>query len=436
VLQAGWSAIEITPPPGIGLSGFGGREGPNLGVHDSLFAKAIHVTDGGEHVALVTADLVGLDAGTVAEVRQEVAHRLGDQAPALMMACSHTHSGPATPCLPFIGHPDPGYLAELKRRLVEVAVQACGRLREAQVAVGQVEALVGINRRERRSDGSIALGRDETGTVAPYVDVLRFRTDDGAAVLFSHAAHPVTLGGDNLLVSADWPGYAQRFIEEAYGEPCVALFAQGCCGNINSDPRGTFEIAKQQGRAIADAVLSVTGSLTPVQDGPVTSASIVLQLPLQDPPPVEEAQAALKAAECDLTAGEGVDNYGVRESREGMVDWARRILGLSIRGARNLTRPFEVQALRIGEVAMVGLPGEVFVEYQRQIKAGSPFAHTLVLAYTNGNIGYVPTAAAFPEGGYEVDGAIRYYGDTMLTPDCERLVIEAAGRMLAALEGR
>jgi len=436
VLQAGWSAIEITPPPGIGLSGFGGRAGPNVGAHDRLFAKAVHVTDGCAHLALITADLVGLDAGTVAEVRQEVARRLGDQAPALMVACSHTHSGPATPCLPFIGHPDPGYLVELERRLVEVAVQACGRLREAQVAVGQVEALVGINRRERRSDGSIALGRDEAGTVAPYVDVLRFRTDDGVAVLFSHAAHAVTLGGDNLLVSADWPGYAQRLIEEACGEPCVALFAQGCCGNINSDPRGTFEIAERQGRAIADAVLSVIGNLTPTADDPVASASVVLQLPLDDPPPVAEARARLEAAERDLAAGEGVDNYGVRESKEGMVDWARRMLGLSTSGARNLTRPFEVQALRIGEVAMVGLPGEVFVEYQHQIKAGSPFANTLVFAYTNGNIGYLPTAAAFPEGGYEVDGAIRYYGDTMLTPDCERLVVEAACEVLTTLDGR
>jgi neutral ceramidase len=436
MLKAGWSAIEITPPAGIDLSGFAGRGGPNVGVHDRLFAKAVHVSDGRERVGLITADLVGLDAGTVAEVRGEVARRLGSQAPALMIACSHTHSGPATPCLPFIGQPNPEYLVELNRRLVEVAVQAAGRLREAEVAAGRAQALVGINRRARRTDGSIALGRNEAGTVAPYVEVVRFATEDGAALLFSHAAHPVTLGGDNLLVSADWPGYAQRFIEEACDKPCVALFAQGCCGNINSDPRGTFEIAERQGRVIADGVLSAVGGLAAVGDGPVASASAVLQLPLEDPPPIEEARAMLKAAERDLAMGEGVDQYGVRKSKQGMVDWARRILDLSNSGARDLTQPFEVQVLRIGEVAMVGLPGEVFVEYQQQIKAGSPFAHTLVFGYANGDIGYVPTAAAFPEGGYEVEGAIRYYGETMLTPECERLVVEAARDMLAALGGR
>ncbi len=435
MLKAGWSAIEITPPAGIDLSGFGGRAGPNAGVHDPLFAKAICLTDGAARIALITADLVGLDADSVADVRAQVARQLGAEAPALMVACSHTHSGPATPCLPFIGDPDPRYVSELKARLARVVVEASGRLKEAEVAVGQTEALVGINRRQRMTDGSIALGRDEAGTVAPYVDVVGFRSVDGTALLFSHAAHPVTLGGDNLLVSADWPGYAQRFIEAEYGGKCLALFAQGCCGNINSDPRGSFDVAEQQGRRIADAVLGARDDLTPLADGAVAGTSVVLQLPLQDPPSEADARAMLEAAARDLAAGEGTDNYGARKAKVGMVDWAQRILALARAGKTDLTRPFEVQALRLGDVAMVGLPGEVFVEYQHQIKACSPFAHTLVFGYTNGNIGYVPTASAFPEGGYEVDGAIRYYGDTMLMPDCERLVVGAACGLLAEAHG-
>jgi len=81
----------------------------------------------------------------------------------------------------------------------------------------------------------------------------------------------------------------------------------------------------------------------------------------------------------------------------------------------------------------VGLPGEVFVAYQHQIKACSPFANTFVLAYTNGNIGYVPTEDAFPQGGYEVDSAIKFYGTTMLTPECERIIVESACRLLSGL---
>jgi neutral ceramidase len=433
MLRAGWSKADITPPAGVDLCGFGGRAGPSQGVHDPLFAKALCVTDRERRVALITADLIGLDAGTVAEVRRRVAARLGGEAPTLMVACSHTHSGPSTPCLPFLGLPDPAYMESLIGKLAGIVVEASNVVAEAEIAFGQAEVQVGINRRQRVEEGRIVLGRNEGGTTAPYVDVLRAQTGDGCAVLFSHTAHPVTLGGDNLLISADWPGYAQRFAEEALGERCLAMYGQGCCGNINSDPRGSFEVAEQQGRAVAEAVVKTVETLRPAADWPVGSVSEVVELPLQDPPPLGEAQATLASAVRERDANEATDNHGMKLTRQGLVDWAERLVALAEAGATHLTQPFEIQALRIASVAIVGLPGEVFVEYQHQIKACSPFAQTFVLAYTNGNIGYVPTEAAFPQGGYEVDSAIKYYGTTMLTPECERVIVSRACELLRRL---
>jgi len=433
MLRAGWSRTDITPPVGVDLCGFGGRAGPSQGVHDPLFAKALCATDGRARVALITADLIGLDAGTVAEIRARVRERLGDQAPSLMIACSHTHSGPSTPCLPFLGEPDSGYMAALIEKLANAVAEASANLQEAQVGFGRGEAQVGINRRQRVDDGRTVLGRNEAGTTAPYVELMQLRAEGGCAVLFSHTAHPVTLGGDNLLLSADWPGYAQRFTEEALGVECLALYGQGCCGNINSDPRGTFEIAEAQGRKVAAAVAQALQRVELTGDADVGAISQTVELPLDDPPPPEEARAILESAERELAANAATDNYGMGLTRRGLVDWAQRLLALAEAGATHLTQPIEIQALRIGQAAIVGLPGEVFVEYQHQIRACSPFAHTFVLAYTNGNIGYVPTAEAFPQGGYEVDSAIKYYGTTMLTPACEAIIVREACALLRAV---
>lgn len=435
MLRAGWSSTDITPPVGVDLSGFGGREGPSEGVHDRLHAKAICAADGERSVAVITADIIGLDAGTVAEVRRAVATRIGPDAPELMIACSHTHSGPSTPCLPSLGQPDPAYMADLKGSFVDIVAEAWESMTEATIGAARRDVAIGINRRERTAEDRIVLGRNEGGATAPYVDVVRLEAKDrkGCAVLFAHAAHAVTLGGGNLLTSADWPGYAQRFVEESLGGGCVALFGQGCCGNINSEPRGTFEVAEQQGRTLAEAVADAAADVDLSGEATVDGRSVVLQLALRPPPSVEEARALLQQAEEALESGRETDNYGWRQCRRGLVDWAGRLLKLAEDGAQDLTQAFEVQALRIGDIAIVGLPGEVFVEYQLRIRECSPFAHTLVLAYANGNIGYVPTADAFPQGGYEVDTAIRYYGTTMLTPDCEEIVVDGACELLAEL---
>ena len=435
MLRAGWSSTGITPPVGVDLCGFGGRSGPSEGVHDPLRAKAACVTDGQAAWALVTADLIGLDAGTVAEIRAELGERLGPGASELMIACSHTHSGPSTPCLPFLGEPDPDYMADLKQRLVDTVAAAWQGMTGATVGAARRDVSVGINRRQRTSEDRIILGKNEAGQTAPYVDVVRLQAQDGTgcAALFSHAAHAVTLGGDNLLISADWPGYAHRFVEEALGADCVALFGQGCCGNINNEPRGTFEVAEQQGRTLAAAVLDASENMELSDEAAVGSQSVVLQLPLQPPPSADEARALLAQAEESLEAGKETDGYGMQKTRQGLVAWAKRLLALAEADAEDLTQPFEIQALRLGDIAIVGLPGEVFVEYQLRIKECSPFEHTLVLAYTNGNIGYLPAAAAFPEGGYEVDTAIKYYGTTMLTPACEEMVVGGACELLSAL---
>jgi neutral ceramidase len=112
------------------------------------------------------------------------------------------------------------------------------------------------------------------------------------------------------------------------------------------------------------------------------------------------------------------------------VDWAEKVLALAKEGPRPRVQDFELQVLALGDMALVGMPGEVFFEYAQQVETASPFKQTMVLAYHNGCIGYVPTAAAFAEGGYEVNEAIKYYGTLMMRPESEALIVREAVALL------
>lgn len=435
-LRAGARRTIITPPVGVDLCGFGGREGPSVGVHDDLRACALFLSNGDCDLVVITADLIGLHREEVARVRAGIEARIGVPPEAVMIACSHTHSGPATRCINCLGKHDDAYLAELLGKLVDVAADAREAATPAQVGAVRRPARIGVNRREMREQG-IVLGVNDAGPIEPHVNCLYVDEAAGRplARLFCHAAHAVTLGGDNLLISGDWPGYAQRAVEEHYGPECVALFMQGCCGDINCRLRATFEAAEEQGRALAAEVIAGEGDAPRRPDPPLGASAETLHLPLLPPPPPEEARRLRDQLVAQAQAGRESANYGVRMMHEGVVRWADEIVRLAEEDCGPRTVPFEVQALRVGDLGIVGLPGEVFVGYALNITAASPLPLTAVAAYTNGNIGYVPTAAAYPEGGYEVESAIRFYGTTMPTPGCEEIILLEAGQRLRDLVG-
>ena len=433
-LIAGAAKMAITPPIGVDLCGYGGRPSGSIGVHDELCAGAIFVCDGSDCAVIITADLIGLSAAEVAEVRALV-HELTDVPPShVLVSCTHTHAGPATDCIAHLGYPDRPYLNVLKRQLASLARMARDHARPALFGFARQAVSVGANRRLTH-EGNIVMAPNADGALAPYVDVWSF--DDAVsgrplARLFSHAAHAVTMGGDNLLISADWPGAAQRYAERIFpGAP--ALFAQGCCGDINSDPRGSFEVVERQGQIMAGAVAQADARAERRAEVRVAAASETVQLPLLDPPPVAEARARVEYATGLRDSEKGKVNRGFEMMYAGQVKWAERILELAEAGATGRTIPYEVQAISLGDAAWVGLPGEVFVEYALNIDRASPFAQTTVAAYANDNPGYVPTAAAYLEGGYEVNDAIQFYGDMMMAPVSEEIILAAAGRVLAAV---
>ncbi len=432
--MAGAATTVITPPVGVDLCGFGNRPGPSDGVHDDLQAAALYV-EAGQRAILMTADLIGIDPESMRWVRDRIAEATDVPGANVMLTCSHTHAGPAMPCIYHLGDPDAQYIESLRQKLAAVAIEAWRRRAPARWAAGRAPVQVGINRREARGT-EIALGENPLGVCGKHVDAVRVESPDGAplAIWMCHPAHAVVMGGDNTLISADWPGYARQAVEQMY-PGAVALFAQGCCGNINCNWRNGWDVAERLGVMLAEAVREALEDVPATADAQVAVASETVALPLQDPPPADEARADLQVAVQAREEGWDEANYGVRMMLDGGVAWCEQIVELAAREATGLTLDYEVQVVRVGDLAVVGLPGEVFVEYALNIEAASPCAQTAVAAYTNDSVGYVPTAAAYDEGGYEVLTAIRYYGKTMLAPETEGVILDAAKRLLSAACG-
>lgn len=437
---AGAAEVVITPPIGVAMTGFAGRPSGAVGIHDDLYARALVLEAEGTRAALVTTDLLGLDFSLVQRIRALSEEQVGIPADRLLLNSSHTHSGPASITLRGMGDPDEPYRDVLVRQIAGALRMAADRLTPASLYFGTAPARVGINRRERRANGAMVLGRNPAGLIDPTVYVLRVDREGGSplALLFSHAAHPVTLGGSNVWITADYPGVAVSVLRQAQkrdGATPLAMFAQGCCGNINCDRVGSdFEQARRLGTLLGAAAAIASEQATPVEGSVVRGIRETLQLPFLPPPSVAQAEAEVEAARARLSQMEAANATAAQlRVQRGMLAWAEDVLKAARDPSLFPGQPFEVQGIRIGNVAFVALPGEVFIEYGLNIQKASPMAHTVVLAYSNGCIGYVPTAAAYPEGGYEVTTAYKYYGTLMIAPESERLILEAAGRVLRAL---
>lgn len=436
-LKAGIASVDITPPVGVDMTGFAGRPSGAVGIHDPLYAKALVLDDGSTKLAVVTTDLLSLDFELVDKTRSLI-EEVGIPPTNVMLNSSHTHSGPATISLHGLGEPDPAYLDVLYRKIIGAVIMANDRLFPAKLGYGRGAVQIGVNRREKRADGNMVLGTNPQGAIARYVDVIRVDEDSDKrdactkAIFFSHAAHPVVLGGSNLLISADYPGYATSTVEMIKKES-TAMFAQGCCGNINSNPVGrTFKDAKRLGTILGSAVIGVAEQIESIDEVELNAESKMLKLPLQDPLPESEAQKLVDQYAEELTK---VKEQGLGRPHsyraQGMYDWASDMLKLSREGNVERFQKFETQVMKIGDIALVGLSGEVFVDFALEIDERAPSnINTVVMGYTNGCIGYVPTEDAYPEGGYEVDTAYKYYGTLMIKPESHKIIIDAVTSIL------
>lgn len=431
-MNCGWAASDITPEAGIHMGGYWGRTSGATGIHDPLFVRALVFSHDGTLAALITLDVIGLDADTVRDLRLRVAKRTKIAAGNVMICCSHTHAGPLTMQFRGMGNVDYDYLSRLLEVATEVVANAVSSTRPVCFSHAMPKVTFGVNRRNA-----------EGGPVASRAHVLRIDRDDGCrAVLFCYACHPAVLGNCNHSISGDYPTAAVRFIERETN--AFPMFVNGACGDINPRIRnGGFKDVEEIGSELGNAVVKSFSTATEIDAECLQCRSICKELPLIDPP--SKVQIILERLALKLKATTkrafGGDYWSLLALRA-QLHWAEEMLELIQSGTRGLTQSFELQGFRIGSAVLLGMEGEMFVRYQHELEKNSPFKPTIVCGLANGCIGYVPTADEYQHGGYEVGtpytfkltaktSAYRVYPSIqMLSPESERILREAALHML------
>lgn len=427
-MQAGFAKVDITPPLCIPYLSFAPRQTPFEGVHDPLHARALVLAEGERRLALITADSLGYSNDVLGpgrhftnEVRQRVAKRTDIPPECVMLATNHVHSTPQTTHLDrLLDFPEAGpWLETLMEQLASAVIEARRTLRPAELHAGWGSA-PGITRNRRSHLAAEAPVDDSLGG-------LLVRGENWRGCLIHFAGHPVTVQV-NPLVSADYPGVACRLIEQVLSaEAC--LFLQGACGDLNP-VRNTsnFEDVARYGWMLGGQALHLMALLDapnhPALKPMLAAKSRTVTLPPYEYPPEAPYAAEVAKQEAALASARNAEE-AQRAARALRV--ARDRLRLIQRGPVPVEA--EVQAFRIGELAIAAVPGELFCALGMAIKQRSPAPITFVSAYTNGYVGYLPTRAAFSEGGYETS-----VGPWCLVgPGAGELLVDTAVELLTEL---
>lgn len=407
-MRVGAARIEITPPLGMRLEGYEVRVSGASGVHDPLFARALVVEgDEGTTVALVVTDLLQVLPRLQGEVAGEVLARTGIPRERIQLVGTHTHSGPD------LNQPSEAEQV-IGDRIVEAVEQAWRTRRDAvaAVGVGRVEG-IGAN---RRPDG---------GPVDDRVTVTRFDALDGSPIAthVNYGCHPTTLGPDNTLYSADYPGVLCRIVDETVGG--VTIFSTGPQGDVNPggySPEGsmvgvvvpwrTFESAERYGRLLADVALGVRAALVPRPSGRAWGDSRVLELARKPLPDPEVARRVAVQARAAATAIEEAALTPDATYHALVAAAYAELLASQAAAADGSDRVrLRVSALALGPLLHVGVEGELFVALGQRIRAALGDETTCVAALCDGTMGYIPTVDAYAVGGYEPNASLLVAGE-------------------------
>lgn len=383
-LRAGVAKTNITPPPGVRLWGYSNRKNPATGTLDPLYARVLVLEAGKQRLALVSVDL-GRTFGPASLRWLRNATR--KQLSFLVVAASHTHSGPVVQDQYADG--TPAWETVALKKIVAAVDEAVGHLAEARIGLGYGVAYIGHNRLRLSPNGSIDwFERNPTQVPTTPVDgtvsVLRVDRSDGEpiAILVDYACHAVVFGSDNLQYSADFPAILSQTVEAAFGDKPICVFLQGAAGDINpydavtALTAGGLQARDWTGRTLGQEVVGVAKGIHTEPD----------------------ANHQLQFSE---------DRVRVR-MRWDPAKWHQAMIAVFGPEAFQ-TFPAEVpQELELPvatvlidrRIAMLFLPGEPFIEYQVVWRQRCPVHNAFLIGYANGYNGYFPTIRSATLGGY------------------------------------
>ena len=424
-LKAGSATANITPPLGAEIiGGFRPRYAEN--VDDELFAKALVVDNGLTRIALVTCDLIAIPEKMADAAKARIADRCGIPAAHVMVNATHTHTAVAVTNLLGVGE-DTDYTDWVPLKMADAVELAVWRLKPARMGFASVdEERITFNRRWHMKDGTVRFNPgiehpdlvEPTGTIDPELAMMFVEADDGTPIsaVANFSLHYIGTDNGNAL-SADYFGHFDRLMRHYLGDTCISLLWNAASGQINNtDFSGqTKWTARGHQQAVKMANVLAGHFITEMQfmemHNTLDLSGDLATLTFQRKQITAED---LKVAEQVLSVPQGT--YNAYET--GPFSW---VVGQPIpttlvdiyalecqrlaKLPEQMTAP--IQVIRLGEAAIVALPGEVFVETGTSIKAASNTGPLFLVSLANGYIGYICTDKALTqEGGYETWAAM------------------------------
>ena len=427
-LQVGYSKANINPHMGIRITGYYQIRRAE-GVLDDLETVAIAINHGEKTMVWITVDNCGLGKDVFKRYRETLAEKVGLPIEAICVQATHTHTGPALRAVDFATEEDNKNIAEyidfVEKRLVDVAKLAIADLKPAKMGYGIGQAPnVAFIRRYRMKDGSVRTnpGVNNPDIVAPIgqvderVTVLRFDREGATSViLVNFANHPDTVGGS--LISGDWPSMTRRMVEKCLDNTsCIMLNgAEGDVNHVNVHPtKGDFNDmfndfdgcsrgyghTRYIARVITAGVLQAFDKVNYVDVDGINYVQKVVDIPANVPDP-KDMPLARKYND--------LHNAG----RDDEIPFKAMMLTTVVAEAARMVRlehgpesfPFLLSAMSIGNVALIGIPGEPFNAIGKALKETEGWDLVIPCCYTNSAEGYFPMQDSYEEGGYEARGS-------------------------------
>jgi neutral ceramidase len=367
-LLAGWSRVEITPSRGCQMAGYIARHGAASGGLDPLFVRALVLRQGRLTAAILVADLLLISNRWARRIQRRLARVLRARPERIILAATHTHSGPLTDAYPFqffrgeFGKRERRYAARVEGRMERAVKLAAARLRPAKVSAA------------RRQIHDVASDRNHPArSRSQPLRLLRFETGSGAALLGVYGCHSTVLGAANTLISGDLHGAITRQLER---DVDVALLANGAAANISTRftrrSQEPPEVLRLAGIFLRQAAAA---RFRPARESPLSATTCRLRLPVRD-------FAAVK-----MRGGEKSGRLAVVEQEAlGTLDHLRHS-----RAFRRKSISTVLTLLRIGGITFAALPFELYADTGDALWARS---RVISVCYANGNWGYVPSARA------------------------------------------
>jgi neutral ceramidase len=459
-LSVGVAETDITPPLDYPMSGYY-HERLATGTKDPLKAKAIVWKSPETQAAWVICDLTGVGIDLSTAVRERAAKLTGIPADHIIVSATHSHTAPDyyASLYRHLGPPEEiqndkdrvraAYAGSLIDHIVATIEQAAKTAVPANLAAGSIDQPTPVSfcRRFVMRDGSVRTwvglkhpdAVKATASIDPQLAILQVTPVDATqptGVLSNFALHLDTVGGTEW--SGDYPYYIEQSLRGAGHPQVISLFGLGCCGDINhADPLGAPRLKTDSiGTSLGATLLEGLKTLTPVETPKLQARTRIVPLPLEEVS-LAEVQQSVQLVRA-VNAGEKVEFLDhVRAYKKLMLDtlhhatplaeaheqltWGRTRLWKGI-GAE---LPVPIHVVTFGrDVALVFLPGEVFVELGLAIKQASPFKTTMVIELSQSKeTAYVPNRQAYVGGGYEAT-------NTTLQPGGGELLVEAAIELL------